>query len=77
MGPDVLATRLAQRLDVQAARRDLVRWLGSLAKCEDALKVLAKKDLIDAVSRLYDMEPVSPTLIDERMLEPETYADGM
>ena len=29
------------------ARRDLVRWLGSLLKCEDALKVLAKKDLID------------------------------
>jgi methionyl aminopeptidase len=29
------------------ARRDLVRWLGSLQKCEDALKVLNKKDLID------------------------------
>ena len=29
------------------ARRDLVRWLGSLARCEDALKVLAKKGLID------------------------------
>lgn len=37
----------------------------------------AKKDLIDSVSRIYDMEPVPPTLIDERMLEPETYADGM
>jgi phage terminase large subunit-like protein len=37
----------------------------------------AKKDLIDAVSRIHDMEPVPPTLIDERMLEPETYADGM
>jgi phage terminase large subunit-like protein len=37
----------------------------------------AKKDLIDAVSRVYDMEPVSPILIDERALEPETYADGM
>lgn len=37
----------------------------------------AKKDLIDATSRLYDMEPVAPALIDERMLEPETYADGM
>ena len=37
----------------------------------------AKKDLIDAVSRVYDMEPVPPILIDEKMLEPETFADGM
>lgn len=37
----------------------------------------AKKDLIDAVSRIHDMEPVAPTLIDERMLEPDTYDDGM
>lgn len=37
----------------------------------------AKKDLIDAVSRLYDMEPTPPILIDERMLEPEVFADGM
>lgn len=37
----------------------------------------AKKDLIDAVSRIYDMSPVPPILIDERMLEPETYADGV
>ena len=36
----------------------------------------AKKDLIDAVSRIYDMEPVTPFLIDERELEPETFADG-
>lgn len=36
----------------------------------------AKKDLIDAASRLYDMEPVPPIIIDERALEPETFADG-
>ena len=35
----------------------------------------AKKDLIDACSRLYDMEPVPPVLIDESMLEPETFVD--
>ena len=35
----------------------------------------AKKDLIDAVSRLYDMEPVPPVLIDESTLEPETFVD--
>ena len=37
----------------------------------------AKKDLIDACSRIYDMEPVPPIIIDERALEPETFADGV
>lgn len=36
----------------------------------------AKKDLIDATSRVYDMEPVPPILVDERMLEPATFVDG-
>lgn len=36
----------------------------------------SKKDLIDATSRLYDMDPVPPIVIDERTLEPEAYADG-
>jgi len=35
----------------------------------------AKKDLIDAVSRIEDMEPVPPVLIDESTLEPETFVD--
>jgi phage terminase large subunit-like protein len=36
----------------------------------------AKKDFIDATSRLFDMEPVAPIHIDERALEPEVFADG-
>jgi hypothetical protein len=36
----------------------------------------AKKDLIDAVSRIFDMDPVAPIVIDERVLEPEVFADG-
>jgi hypothetical protein len=36
----------------------------------------AKKDLIDAASRIYDMEPVTPIIIDERALEPIIYDDG-
>lgn len=36
----------------------------------------AKKDLIDASSRLYDMEPTPPIIIDERMLEPDSFVDG-
>lgn len=36
----------------------------------------AKKDLIDAASRLYDMEPTIPIIIDERVFEPATYHDG-
>jgi phage terminase large subunit-like protein len=37
----------------------------------------SKKDLIDACSRLYDMEPCPPIIIDERMLDPETFPDGI
>jgi len=37
----------------------------------------AKKDLIDATSRIYDMEPSVPLIIDERMTDPEIYADGV
>ena len=37
--------------------------------------ISAKKDLIDAASRLYDLEPVPPVLIDESILEPETFVD--
>lgn len=37
----------------------------------------AKKDLIDACSRIYDMEPVPPVLVDESALEPTVYADGI
>lgn len=36
----------------------------------------SKKDLIDAASRIYDMDPVAPVIVDERTLEPETFADG-
>lgn len=37
----------------------------------------SKKDLIDAVSRCYDMEPVPPVLVDESALEPQVFADGI
>jgi hypothetical protein len=35
------------------------------------------KDLIDAASRIYDMEPVPPILVDEKDTLPEVYADGI
>ena len=34
-------------------------------------------DFLDALSRNYDMEPRPPILIDERMLEPEIFSDGV
>lgn len=37
----------------------------------------SKKDLIDCVSRIYDMEPVSPVIIDQSTLEPTQYSDGV
>lgn len=36
----------------------------------------AKKDFLDATSRLYDMDPVPPVIVDERALEPEAHTDG-
>ncbi len=33
-------------------------------------------DFLDACSRIYDIDPVPPILIDERMLEPECFIDG-
>ena len=36
----------------------------------------AHDDLIDATSRIYDIEPVPPIIIDERALEPEVFGDG-
>lgn len=35
----------------------------------------SKKDLIDATSRLYDLDPTPPVVIDERTLEPEAFVD--
>jgi phage terminase large subunit-like protein len=37
----------------------------------------AKKDLIDATSRVYDMDPVPPVIVDQTTLEPETFVDGI
>jgi hypothetical protein len=37
----------------------------------------AKKDLIDAASRLYDMSPLPPIIVDMRALEPEVFVDGV
>lgn len=34
------------------------------------------KDFIDAFSRIYDMEPRPPVIVDESALEPEVFADG-
>jgi hypothetical protein len=36
-----------------------------------------KKDLLDACSRIYDLDPQPPVIIDERDLEPEVFADGI
>lgn len=36
----------------------------------------AHDDLIDAVSRIYDINPVPPIIVDERALEPEVFSDG-
>jgi hypothetical protein len=35
------------------------------------------KDLVDAASRIYDMEPMPPLLVEDKDLLPEVYADGI
>jgi hypothetical protein len=35
-----------------------------------------RKDFIDATSRIYDMDPQPPIVVDEKMLEPEVFEDG-
>lgn len=37
----------------------------------------AKKDLIDATARIYDMEPVPPILIEMDAVEPVIFVDGV
>jgi methionyl aminopeptidase len=45
--PSAIAQAMEQSGGLPFARRDLVRWLGTLQKAEEALKLLGKKDLVD------------------------------
>jgi phage terminase large subunit-like protein len=38
---------------------------------------IAHEDALDAASRVYDMDPQPPVIIDERALEPEAFVDGI
>ena len=71
----------AFRVFTPVRRRDENGAIYSLNKAflEEYLVVpfAAHDDLIDAVSRIYDIDPVPPVLIDERALEPELFGDGL
>ncbi|HZN38676.1 MAG TPA: type II methionyl aminopeptidase [Planctomycetota bacterium] len=57
------------------ARRDLVRWLGSLQKGEDALKLLLKKDLLDEYPPLCERPGVRIAQFEHTIFIHETGAE--
>ncbi len=59
------------------ARRDLVRWLGSLQKGEDAVKVLMKKDLLDEYPPLCERPGVRIAQFEHTIFIHETGAEVM
>ena len=59
------------------ARRDLVRWLGDLKRAEEALKLLAKKELIDDYPPLCEKPGVRIAQFEHTILITETGAEVM
>jgi Protein of unknown function (DUF1441) len=60
-----------------AAERDKLKLrteTGELIPCGEVEK--GYKDLLDATSTVYDMNPLPPILIDEKDLEPEVFEDS-
>jgi methionyl aminopeptidase len=57
------------------ARRDLVRWLGSLQKGEDAMKLLRKRDLVDEYPPLCEKPGVRIAQFEHTILIHETGAE--
>lgn len=71
----------AYRIFRPTRRRDQNNDIYSLNRhfieCYLLYPFVAHEDLLDAISRIYDMEPVAPIIIDEKLVEPEVYADGI
>jgi len=54
---------------------DRATHVGLVAAANEALR--EADDFLDALSRLYDIEPRPPVFIDGREFEPEIFADGV
>lgn len=49
---------------------------GKIFTCFVRYPYVTKDDILDCQSRIYDMDPAPPIVIDAQMLEPETFVDG-
>ena len=74
-------TGQAHRILVPTRRKDYegrLYTLGDVFRTEFLVYPFSPHDdLLDAASRIYDMDPAAPVIVDQRELEPEVYADGV
>ena len=73
--PSELGRAMETTQGLPFARRDLVRWLGSLMKGEEAIKVLLKKDLLDEYPPLCERPGVRIAQFEHTIFIHETGAE--
>jgi hypothetical protein len=73
MGQDFRAMRPIWRKDAEGNAYSLN---GKILVCYLRYPYVVRDDTLDCMSRIYDMDPAPPIVIDAQLLEPETFVDG-